>query len=267
MQLSTQSNIKKQSPSAKNQENTNSTSTNTPNSQDSSSSKLYRSILKMPLQAFVNCLCFHNYDQIVYEGDPASVSVKDKMEAWVEVYREYVSEIGDASNTMYMNIVKEVTLLEVKINIVEKGVDFLKTFMDRHHIFSPENQNEKVKEVVKNITDAINEQLNTIFEFDITERNRFIKTLDRCLTRIKSEKILHAQKSEVLKGMQKTMDSKSDKPTEEYFYSSLYALSDHAGFRLSMEEITVHEYCQRVKALNKHIEQLNNGKATIRSIH
>lgn len=237
---------------------------NLPGNQDLSSVKLYQSILKMPLQRFVECLCFHNYDSIVEEGDPAIVEPKLKLDAWVNIYREYVDAIGDASHQMYLNLLKEKTLLSVKIDIVEKGVDFLKTFYSRHNIFKPENQTAEVKAVISEFTNEFNEQLNTTFEFDPTDQNKFLKTLDRCLTRIKSSKLEYEIKNRALEGMQKTMESKTEKPTEEFFFSSLYALSDHAGFKLSMEEITVHEYCTRVKALNKHIEQLRNGKTTPR---
>lgn len=259
-----QGNKKQQSQSAKNLENSDSMPTTLPDNQDLSSVKLYQSILKMPLQCFVDCLCFHNYDAVVEQGDPAIVDPKVKLDAWVNIYREYVDAIGDASHQMYLNLLKEKTLLSVKIDIVEKGVDFLKTFYVRHNIFKPENQTPEILTVISELTTEFNEQLNTIFEFDPTDQNKFLKTLDRCLTRIKSSKLEYEVKVKAIEGMQKTMESKTEKPTEEFFFSSLYALSDHAGFKLSMEEITVHEYCTRVKALNKHIERVRNGKANPR---
>jgi archaellum component FlaC len=259
-----QGNKKQQSPSVKNQENTDSMPTTLPGNQDSSSVKLYLSILKMPLQCFVDCLCFHNYDAVVEQGDPAQVDPKLKVEAWVAIYREYVDAIGDSAHQLYMNLLKEKTFLSIKIDVVEKGVSWLQTMYTRHNIFKPENQTPEVLDQIAEFTNMFNEQLNTTFEYDPSDQNKFLKTLDRCLTRIKSSKLEFEIKSRALEGMQKTMESKTEKPTEEYFFSTLYALSDHAGFKLSMEEITVHEYCTRVKALNKHIERLNNGKANPR---
>jgi len=200
---------------------------------DTLSVKLYQQITKLPLSNFIDCLVDNDLSALIISGVP---SERELQEAWTEIYEQYVEAIGDNESRMHLQLLKEITILDNKLKIIQLLV----------YILSTPYRDESSKELIA----LLNRLCVTNLKFDSDAE------LQRAVNRSKSIKIKMDLKIAQLDDMQKKMSDKSQKPSREHFYSILITLSDHAKFDIS-DNISVFEFCQRMSRFNIYYEKLN----------
>jgi hypothetical protein len=195
--------------------------------------KYYQHITQLPLSKFIDALVDGNLQTLVIEGP---VGESELAAAWMDLQQDYAAAIGDNEYKLYLSVYKEVFTLSIKIHQVYLLVDTLKKYY------------------VKPFAVQLNKLLKTSFTFDHTQKEAYEQKLNGCLTRIKGSEITLAKKKIQLRALEEKMTT-GEKPSREYFINMLIALSDHAKIVLKAEDMTVYEYVQRIKRLNKHINQ------------
>jgi len=105
----------------------------------------------------------------------------------------------------------------------------------------------------------LNKLLHTNIVFDVNNAEQYDGNLLRCLNRSKSIKINIDLKKIALSKLEEKYNSKDGKATREYYMGILISLSDEAGYHLQ-EDITVWEFCERIRRYKKAAETLKNKK-------
>jgi len=219
-------------------------STGMPYPKDLPSPKWYQNISTLPLERFIRCICDGNLGGLVISGasNPEQLAaIQQQLEgAWSTIMEQYTQALGDHEYTLYISLFKEVSILEIDMDLVQKSVDFLKIM---YH--------EKMAAELIALVEAP-------FILDPADVEQYILNLDNCIARAKIFALRHQMKAQQLMAIQKRYENGgNEKPTREYFQSVLITLSDHAKYHIN-ERITVFQYCERIKRLNKYISTLNN---------
>jgi hypothetical protein len=201
-------------------------------------SNIYRSINALPLHKFIDCIINQNLAAIIISGLPTQQELSI---AWALILQQYSDAIGDNEHRLYANRTKQLAIETINYNLVIGLVDVLR------------------KEYSKDLCNELNKILSTTFKFDYTNKENYEKDLSRCFNRAKGFKIsidlLQMQVNELEKKFQ---NKEGTKPTVEYYQSTLITLSDHAKYPIN-DNITVFEFCERIKRFNNYCEQLKSN--------
>lgn len=195
--------------------------------------KYYKSITDTPLCNYIDCLIEKNLAYLVISGEPDRSVLE---EVWESMLQEYADAMGDEAYDLYLTCLKELTILELRLNMVHSGVTILKMLYD------------------KTYADKINEILRTSFKFDWTDQGTYQAELTRCLNRSKSIEIQIQLKQSQLKAQQEKFTGEAKKPTREYFQSLLITLSDHSKYEIK-DTITVYQFLDRIRRFNAYCKQ------------
>lgn len=200
-------------------------------------SNLYRSINTLPLHKFIDCIINHNLAALIISGLPTQQELAN---SWTLILQQYSDAIGDNEHRLYANRTKQLAIETINYNLVIGLVDVLR------------------KEYSKELCVELNKLLSTSFKFDYTNKETYEKDLSRCFNRAKGFKIsmdlLQTQVSE----LEKKIGAKNgEAPTEQYYQITLITLSDHAKYPIG-DNITVFEFCERIKRFNIYCEQLKS---------
>jgi hypothetical protein len=205
---------------------------------DHPSGKWYQHITDLPLRNFIECSIGENYQALVIFGSPSEY---DLLLAWSNIQQEYADAMGDNEHRLYITLFKEVTLLKVTLQTIHYLIEILQEVY-----YEP-------------YTLELNKLLHTNFKFDPSDKQKYHETLKRCYNRSKGIKIDLELKLVQFKAIEKKNQETGKKPTKEYYQSILITLSDHAKFPVQ-DSITVYEFCDRVRRLNKYCEQVDKMK-------
>jgi hypothetical protein len=197
------------------------------------SAKWYRHITELPLNRFIDCLVDDNIYALVITGNPDQVELKA---AWLDIQSEYADAIGNSEYRLFVNLMKEVIVLGTTLDQINVLVSLLEEY---YHI---------------EIHQRLNKLLNATIALDPTDPDKYKAGLKGAIMRSKSIKIKLDLKNIQLKDIQAKMEEPGKKPEREYFHSVLITLSDHAKYQIA-DNITVYEYCDRVKRFVKYCEQ------------
>jgi len=202
----------------------------------------HSSITSLPLNKFIDCQVDGDLSALIISGSP---SPEQLAEAWAGISQEYADETAETEYKMYLQLLKEVVVMEINLAIVENCVTILRLAY------------------VKKCADQINALLFINFAFDPSNREKYLKDLDRAISRSKGSIKLPLQvKKSRLEAMEQRFSEKGRKPDRAYFQYVLNALSDYAKY-LIPDTITVYQFCDRIRRLDeylKHMEQHNNQK-------
>jgi hypothetical protein len=169
----------------------------------------------------------------VITGNPDQVELKA---AWLDIQSEYADAIGNSEYRLFVNLMKEVIVLGTTLDQINVLVSLLEEY---YHI---------------EIHQRLNKLLNATIALDPTDPDKYKAGLKGAIMRSKSIKIKLDLKNIQLKDIQAKMEEPGKKPEREYFHSVLITLSDHAKYQIA-DNITVYEYCDRVKRFVKYCEQ------------
>lgn len=174
---------------------------------------------------------------LVKEGNPPE---HELLTAGNELMVQYADAIGDAEYRMYCGVIKEIGKLELTLSQIHSLVNTLKD------VYSPVF----VKE--------LNRLLKTDFLLDVNNPAEYDKILSRFLNRSKIFKIRIDLKRIELGKLEQKYKVEEGKANREYYMGVLISLSDDAGIQLT-DNITVWEFCERIKRCNRKNELLNSS--------
>lgn len=203
-------------------------------------SKYYQSIHKLPLARFIDIVCDENIHALTITGSPL---IPDLLAAWEEIHEQFTNEMGGGEAKLYNQLYKEFTLLKIKYDQVLMLINAL-------DLFYTNSSTDQYKEMAADL----NRLLLTNFKFDGVDEG-FDKEIKSC--KIRSGGLLIALKiKEASFNAMEKKQGEGKKQDRGFFIGVLLALSDHAKYSIT-ENITVFEYCARIKNLNLFIEHKN----------
>lgn len=204
---------------------------------ENQSGECYRSIGKLPLFKFIDCVVDNNLRALITTGEPTQ---EELQAALLEINSQYAEAIGDAEYKLYLSCFKELTILTLKLQAIGAMIETLKMFPHAE------------------LFDMLNSMLQTDFKFDFNNPDEYFHLLKRCFQRASQYRIQLGMKQLVFEGIKQKF-SESKAPNREYFQSVLITLSDHAKYPI-LDSITVFEFCERIHRLNRYHDQLKRNK-------
>lgn len=197
----------------------------------------YQHINKLPLSRFIDALCDDNLQALVIDGEPS----KEQLEsAWGDIQQQYADALGDMEYRLYLSLFKEIGKLSISIQQAELMLSAVSRFY------------------VPLFVKKLNELMGTKKVLNVEDRAGYDRQLKEWDSRKKGVEIQLELKTISFNKLQKKMEERNTKPTREYFGSMINLLEEHFGAKIEEESITVFRYVDRVKRLNKQIE--NNLK-------
>lgn len=202
-------------------------------------SKYYTSIVDLPLNKFIDCLVDNNLFALVITGEPDKL---DLQSAWDDILLEYNDANSDNESKLYFRLLKEVNILLITLKEIELNLQILRYQYDKKY------------------ADDLNSLLNTNFAFDVSDLDKYNIELDRCERKSKGILLSYQVKNQQLEAIKEKTQKDNVKPTKSYFHNILISLTDHSGVKLNASEITVYEFCERVRRFTDHIKNIENRK-------
>lgn len=199
---------------------------------DTPSWSLYRSIHELPLARWIDLSVDWYLKALAKHGDPPELELRV---AEQEIRIQYSDAAGDSQYRLYINLVKEISRLEITLHQIESLIATMRQAY--HPLFAKE----------------LNGLMNMNLRFDPTRPAEYDKNLDRIYNRSRSYKVSIGMKTLQVKQMEKRYSGDQEKPTREYYAGTLIALSDEAGYPLS-DQITTWEFLERIRRFNKKYE-------------
>lgn len=209
-----------------------------PSAAESPSVKLYQNIHELPLHRFIECITSGEYYALIIDGKATDEQLQ---KAWHKLADQYSAAIGDSEYIIYLNCFKDYAQWAVDLQNIEFLIETL-----RKAFYQP-------------LLDELNKKMNTAIQLDGLDKETYHKQLDVLFKRSRGLKIKLDLKKLQYDALNKKFQGDGKKPTRDYFESMLITLSDHAGFQLTTN-MSVYEYCERLKRFIRHIEQMNKKK-------
>jgi hypothetical protein len=191
---------------------------------------LYRSIDELPLRNFITCMVDDNLNALIKSGVASPEQLQD---LWNEILSDYTDAVGNNENKLMLSNYKQLILLDAKLSIIETCIAILEKTYD------------------ETLANTLNELCGTKYKF---QGENLQKELKSCFTRSRSIKIAFDLKMADFEAIRKKQIN-NERPTRKYFMSILIFLSNHAKYQIT-DEITVAEYCERLRLYNQHCESL-----------
>lgn len=229
---------KSQSQSIKTEGSLNSAIPNTPLSKVTTLPKWYQSINSLPLNRFIDIIVDENILALVISGRPTDEQLN---KAWEDISLQYADAIKDNEYKLVTSLQKEINTLTITYNLIQEAIKTLKDFY------------------TKQFAVELNALLKSSFKFDI----RFPDDYDNDLKRAKGRSkgiLLQLQIKQSAYDAIATKRNSGGKATREYFSGILITLSDYVKYRIG-EDITVFEFCDRIRRVNQYYESQKLKKA------
>lgn len=239
-----QENTENQLPSGKKGQNTSSSKQVPPSQQGSQSYVLFQSITKLHLFRYKDCAVYDNLSALIISGEPPRKALEM---AWLEIQQQFADAVGDAEYSNYVRMAKEVTLLNctyTQIQLCAKNLEMIFNF----YFDGPDTPfYQTACEYIEIFGRDINRFTGSNFSF--IDKATFHSNIKRCINRSKGLKLELDFKNAQFEVIRQKFEKEGKKPDEQYFDAILIGLSDHAGYQLT-DQITVFEFCSRLKRLN-----------------
>lgn len=202
---------------------------------------IYRRIVDLPLKNFKRCIVHGDYTALIVKGYPDPNKIA---EAWGCILIEYADAIADGEARM--ELVLEAEYMELKITY-RIAIDLIEILSE---MYEPELYKEE-------FLTMLNELLRTDYFLDPEDRDEYFKTLGVLYNVTKDLSLeIRIKENELAAVANK---NETGQYTDEYFATHLITLSDFAGYRIT-EDISTHEYCNRINRLLKHNKEVQSRK-------
>lgn len=194
--------------------------------------KVYEHCSEFPLSRFITCLCEEDYSVMLIEGEATEYELK---QAWSKIYDEFLDLKGKDSPNEFLTLFNEYESLFYKHTVIEKCVELLKWYHD-----------ERLIEILK--------KSGYNFPFNHEDTERYLKDLDRVLTR--SKKLILDM--EVRRGQLDAIQRANAgiKIDRNYFDTILVTLSKFSQYHIDEEKTTVGRYINLLNMYINHCRQL-----------
>lgn len=204
------------------------------------SAKWYRSITELPLNKFIDCLVNDNLAALVISGFPDQVTLSN---AWTGIQYEYADARGDSEFKVYVQLLREAAGKKNDLNRIYIAIKELSVILE----FEPKS--DEIIAMRDHYAQQLNDLVTSRFTFDFNDPDKYVANLQRCYTRSGGLKISLGLLAAKLEAIERKFGEKS-KTDASYFQALLITLSDAAGYVIK-DDITVFEFCERIKRLNK----------------
>lgn len=231
--------IKKRSQSTGKDTSSSFANTTLPSATDISLSQYYHNTTELPLSRFIDCIVDDNLHALVISGNPTTEQLS---QAWHTIRIQYADAMRDIDYISFARLNREVAQLQMLNSQIQIAITELK---NRYTI---------------QFHRALNELLKYKFHLDVNNPEAYDKELRRATNRSKGNLLELRIKEITLNSMLEKMANKGHVMTREYFQQTLITLSDHAEYRLRADDMTVFEYCDRVRRLNTYIDSMQPKK-------
>lgn len=198
---------------------------------------LHRSCDTLPLEAFIRALCEGDKSGLVISGDP---TVEEIDEAWWVIYAHYVdlSQTNDIKYSLMLQ--NEVVMLDARLKRIDLIVKSLRIQYDL------------------DLIEILRKDYNYRFAFQENNPVGFNRDLEAVIARSQRWDIQLQMKRGELKAYNDAQEG--EKPEKVYFTTILIRLSDHAGYRLRIEDMTVAEFAIRKQDYLQYVEQMKKNR-------
>jgi hypothetical protein len=198
---------------------------------------LYRNLTDLPLSKYIDGVVNGNVSAIIKSGTCNDES--ELIEAWTDITQQYAEAIGDQEQKLFLSLFIEINKLSVAIEQIASLVKALGTCY------------------VKEFANKLNLLLSTSFKFDVFDKAGYDKDLQRCLNRSKGYQIQLDLKLSQFQSIQKKESNPGIGPDHAYFQSILLTLSQYVKYEVNETRISVFQFCEMIKRLNKHLELMS----------
>jgi len=204
----------------------------------------HTSIETLPLRTFIDILIDKKLELLVITGQPTP---EDLATAWQEIREDFADSMGGYEQTIYLQKLKEMSVLELKLTRINVLLDLLKELY-----YEP-------------FAIHLNAELSTSLTLDPDKPKEYRRNLTILENRSRAYKIdINLLRIE-LETFQANVNEDHG-PAEDfsrgYFQKILITLSDHAKFPIT-DLVTVFEFTERMKRWNSYCEQtqksISNG--------
>ncbi|HUR65466.1 MAG TPA: hypothetical protein VMZ03_03880 [Chitinophagaceae bacterium] len=210
------------------------------------SSKWYLHITDLPLRNFIDVSVDGNLAALTISGFPAQ---EDLLAAWQNIQVEYADAIGNHGHRMHSILYRDMSVLDTNIKSIECLVDVMQK------VVSP-----SLQDIINEYGKRLNRLLLTQYKFDLKDQENYHANLKRCLMRKSGLKIDLDLKKIQYEALTKGADHPVFKLSREYFQNILITLSDYVKYAVQ-DNITVYEFCDRIRRFNKYYEEMESKKA------
>lgn len=199
----------------------------------------YQSINELPLMLFIECAVDGNYRALIKTGNPDERLL---YLSWLNIRSEYADAIGSKKHQIYVKLFRDVAALTTTLELVNHVLDILE------RVYHP------------GLVERLNKLLQARIEFDPNSPVKYKAAMKAAIMRSRAIKINIEIKERQLAAIQAQNTGENVKETREYYLSYLVTLSNHAKYNIDKKDLTVFEYCERVKRFVQDCERLKRGK-------
>lgn len=205
---------------------------------ESKTHKLISSIRDLSLAGLMDCMCDHQYDVLVLEGNPTDF---EKYECWSMLYVNYLELLDDAETIYLYTLQKEVEILNFKIVLAESivGSEKQKGILEFYH--------------VQFLVDTLKEFGFKVKSLKADDPN-YTQGLASIKSRIQHLKLIYQEKISELEVYQQ--DKKGETVSRVYFDNLLSRLKKFMGSRYDPNIVMVPEF---VADLKQFLSQTNKN--------
>jgi hypothetical protein len=172
---------------------------------------------------------------LVLEGNPPEFAVQT---AFMDIYSEYVDICMDADTAARVKLMNEIVALEARIYYINLIIPFL--------YMQPE------PEYIEYFRKLGYSWLQFPLNWD--EPKNYVRDLEGIKTRSGQFSLTLALKKEELAAL--TAAQKGEAPTRKYFEYFIINLSDHCGYQLREDKMTVLQFAIRKANMQKYIKEM-----------
>lgn len=206
--------------------------------QVSSPSALYHSCSELPLDRFITCIVDNNIRAIIKHGEPAQ---EDIVEAWANIYAEYIDLNKDNEGAYLRDLQKSIVLLKSELEIIDS------IFVSLSMVYSRK----------------LHEHLEKEYEIYVTftgDTQKDIKTLESARNSLAPMRLELETKE---KEYEEYIKSRSnDTITRDYFNRMLRALARfNRVVTIRAKDITVEEFIYMIQDLIESTKKIANADA------
>lgn len=205
--------------------------------------QIYESITELPLNRFIDCLVKDNLYALIIEGDAPPIDVLYR--TWNDIIIQYNEALGDSETKMYGELRKEVALLKVTLTQIQGYIHVLRS--------APYESNEDEAKELNKLT-------YSKFAFDPVDKEKYYADLLKCERKSAGMLLRLDLKSAALDAMEKKNPTTNQKPNKEWFLHALITLTDHSQVRVNESDITVFEFCERMRRYSIYVDKMQKAE-------
>lgn len=225
--------------------------------------KIIDSIVDLPLYKFIDVVANGNLAALITDGLPTDEGEAIQLEvAWAKITQEYSDAIDTNEYKLYVNLLRKVSILNMKYLTLQGLLGFLSNFPFALWACIPEEERTEIREEVAGLANEINSLLSSGLVFDLDDERQYRKSLKLANSMGKGFWLKYQLQMQQLEAIRNQATSKGAPMTKEYFQMMIIILEDFSKINIS-DQITVYTYCERIRRFNVHQEYMsrqNQGK-------